>query len=93
MIFIFMRRRDAELVATLHRVRANELEDRRQRIESEIAAMHSRVDPDELQATLRSIRAGYEAGLAQGEAMLDHLIVDLRRAAQQPEPGAALEAT
>jgi hypothetical protein len=89
MIFIFTRRRDAELVATLHRVRANELEERRQRIESEIEAMQARVDPDGLRATLRAVRERYEASAAEGEAMLDRLITDLRHAARHPLADAA----
>jgi hypothetical protein len=84
MIFIFTRRRDAELVDTLHRAQAGELEARRQRIESEIEAMHARVDPDKLLETLRGVRGQYEAGLAEGEAMLDALIGNLREAAGRP---------
>jgi hypothetical protein len=83
-IFIFSRRHDAELVEQLHRVHAGELEARRQRIESEIEAMQSRVDPDKLLETLRGVRARYEAGLAEGEEMLDALIRDLRQAAGRP---------
>lgn len=80
-IFIFTRRRDSELIAQLHRVHAGDLESQRQRIESEIEAMQSRVDPDRLLETLRGVRTRYETGLAQGEAMLDELIGDLRQAA------------
>jgi hypothetical protein len=83
-IFIFTRRRDAELVEQLHHAHAGEIESRRQRIESEIEAMHSRVDPDKLLATLRAVQARYAAGLQQGEAMLDELIGDLRQAAGRP---------
>jgi len=89
MIFIFTRRRDRQLVALLHNARATELEARRQRIESEIEAMQSRVDPDKLLETLRSIRARYETSLAEGETMLESLIVELRRAAGHPQPEAA----
>jgi hypothetical protein len=46
--------------------------------------MQSRVDPDRLVETLRSVRAHYEAGLQQGEAILDSLIDDLRMAARAP---------
>jgi hypothetical protein len=90
-IFIFTRRRDAELVEQLHRVHAGELEARRQRIESEIEAMQSRVDPDRLLDTLRGVRERYEAGLAGGEAMLDALIRDLRQAAGRPHAEGAGE--
>src|SRR5207248_10607668 len=89
MIFIFTRRRDRHLVALLHNARSTELEARRQRIESEIEAMQSRVDPDKLLETLRSIRSRYETSLAEGETMLESLIVDLRRAAGHPQPEAA----
>jgi hypothetical protein len=89
MVCVFTLRRDRELVALLHNARASELETRRQRIESEIEAMQSRVDPDKLLETLRSIRTRYEAGLAEGEAMLERLIVDLRRAAGHPQPESA----
>ena len=90
-IFVFTRRRDSEPVAQLHRVHAGELESRRQRIESEIEAMQSRVDPDKLLDTLRGVRARYEAGLAQGEATLDELISDLRQAAGRPQAEGAGE--
>ena len=82
MVFAFGRRRDAELVAALHEARAAQLESRRQRIESEIAAMHSRVDPDRLLETLRGVQALYEESLAAGEERLDTLIRELREAAQ-----------
>jgi hypothetical protein len=72
-------------------VHAGELESQRQRIESEIEAMQSRVDPDKLLDTLRGVRARYEAGLAQGEAMLDDLIGDLRQAAGRPQAEGAGE--
>jgi hypothetical protein len=90
-VFIFTRRRDYELVAQLHQVHAGELESRRQRIESEIEAMQSRVDPDKLLETLRRVRARYDAGLAQGEAMLDELIGSLRQAAGRPQADGAGE--
>jgi hypothetical protein len=84
MIWVFSRRRDAELIEALHKVRAAEIETRRQRIESEMQAMQSRVDPDGLLEKLRAIRACYDAALADGEAMLDSLISDLRIAARRP---------
>jgi hypothetical protein len=84
MIWVFSRRRDAELVDALHRARAAEIETRRQRIESEMEAMQARVDPDGLLDKLRSIRARYDEALAEGEAMLDALIRDLRLAARRP---------
>ena len=84
MVLAFSHRRDAELVAALHEARAAQLESRRQRIESEIAAMHSRVDPDRLLETLRGVQARYEEGLAAGEERLDALILELREAAQRP---------
>jgi len=89
MLLIFVRRRDRQLVQMLHNARATELETRRQRIESEIEAMQSRVDPDKLLETLRAIRARYETSLAEGEAMLQSLIASLRRAAGHPAPDAA----
>ena len=88
MVFVLSRRRDAELVAALRAARAAQIESRRQRIESEIAAMHSRVDPDSLLATLRAVRSRYEDSLDAGEARLDELIRELRQAAQGP-PAAA----
>jgi hypothetical protein len=84
MIFVFSRRRDGDLVASLHRVRAEQLDSRRQRVEAELEAMRSHVDPDKLVATLRSVRSRYEASLDQGEAMLEELIHDLRHAARAP---------
>ena len=84
MIWVFSRRRDAELIDALHKARAAEIETRRQRIESEMQAMQSRVDPDGLLEKLRAIRARYDAALAEGEAMLDALISDLRLAARRP---------
>jgi hypothetical protein len=84
MIFIFSRRRDAELVAALHAARTAQVETRRQRIESEIEAMRSRVDPDGLRDTLREIRTRYEGELAEGERRLEELIRGLREAAGQP---------
>jgi len=92
MIFVFARRRDAELVEALHATRAEELEARRQRIESEIEAMQARVDPDGLLATLRGIRETYEKSLQEGEAALEHLIGDLRQAARRPPDDTAPEA-
>ena len=86
MIFVFSRRRDAELVAALHRARAAEMETRRQRIESEIAVMQSRVDPDGLLAKLREARTLYDSSLAHGEAYLDRLIAELRQAARSAAP-------
>ena len=82
MVFIFSRRRDRELAAALHAAREAQIEARRNRIESEIAAMHARVDPDKLIATLRSVRDRYEDAVAKGEEHLDELIRELRRAAQ-----------
>ncbi len=84
MIFVFTRRRDADLVASLHRARAEGVDSRRQRVEAELEAMQSRVDPDRLVATLRSIRARYESNLDDGEALLEGLIADLRSAAHAP---------
>ena len=72
-----------------HRVQAEELDSRRQRVESEIDTMRARVDPDRLVATLRSVRAKYEGSIAEGEALLDDLIDDLRRAARAPAGAAA----
>jgi hypothetical protein len=84
MVYVFSRRRDGELVAALHAARATQIESRRQRIESEIAAMHARVDPDRLLDTLRAVQARYEEGLAAGEEKLDALIRELREAARRP---------
>jgi len=89
MIFVFTMRRDKELVESLHRVHAEELDARRQRVESEIDTMRARVDPDRLVATLRSVRAKYEGSIAEGESLLDDLIDDLRRAARAPAGSAA----
>jgi hypothetical protein len=88
MIFIFTRRHDGDLVASLHRVHAEELDSRRQRVEAELNAMQSRVDPDRLLQTLRTVRARYETKLEEGEAMLDRLIDDLRAAARAPAAAA-----
>ena len=88
MIFVFTRRHDAELVASLHRVRAEEIDSRRQRVESELNAMQSRVDPDGLIQTLRTVRFRYETSLEAGETMLDELIDVLRSAARVPAAGA-----
>ena len=81
--FVLARRRDAEMAAALHAAGAAQIEARRQRIESDIAAMQSRVDPDGLLETLRTVRSRYEASLAEGEARLDALITELREAARQ----------
>jgi hypothetical protein len=93
MIFVFSRRRDAELVAALHAARTTQVEARRQRIESEIEAMRSRIDPDGLLETLRAIRSRYEADPRGGESSLDELIRRLREAAGRagPEPAGAGE--
>ena len=82
MIFVFTRRHDGELVAALHRIRSDEVDSRRQRVEAQLDAMQSRVDPDGLIQTLRAVRTRYEARLEEGEAMLDALIDDLRRSAR-----------
>lgn len=82
MLIVFGRRRNAELVAALHKTRAEQLEARRQRIESDIEAMRSRVDSESLFESLREIRARYEVSLDEGEAMLDRLIGRLREAAR-----------
>jgi hypothetical protein len=89
MIFLFGRRRDAQLRAALNAAAAAQIESRRQRIESEIDAMHARVDPDRLLETLRGIRERYEDDLADGEAALDDLIRGLREAAGRAEPQGA----
>ena len=89
MVFLFSRRRDAALVASLQAASAAQIESRRQRIESEIEAMHSRVDPDRLLETMRAIRARYEHDVAQGEAMMEKLIHGLREAAGRPAPAGA----
>ena len=91
MVFVFGRRRDRELEAALHAASSAQIESRRQRIESEIAAMHSRVDPDELLDSLRAIRARYEESLARGEESLDELIQGLREAAGRPATAGAGE--
>jgi hypothetical protein len=83
-IFIFTMRRDRELVASLHRVRASEVDVRRQRVESEIETMQARVDPDGLLQTLKAVRDRYEKSLDGGEAMLEELITGLRHAARHP---------
>jgi hypothetical protein len=84
MIFVFTRRHDSDLVASLGRVHAEELDSRRQRVEAELSAMRSRVDPDRLIDTLHTVRSRYEARLEEGEALLDGLIDDLRAAARAP---------
>jgi signal transduction histidine kinase len=81
-VFVFSRRRDRELAAALHAAREAQIEARRNRIESEIEAMHARVDPDRLIETLRSVRDRYEDAVAKGEDHLDELIRELRRAAR-----------
>ncbi len=83
-IFIFTWRRDGDLIASLHRVQAEQLDSRRKRVEAELETMQSHVDPDRLVATLRSVRSRYETSLDEGEAMLDRLIGDLRSAAHAP---------
>ena len=88
MIFVFTRRHDGELIAALHRVHADELDSRRQRVEAELNAMQSRVDPDRLIQTLRTVRNRYETKLEEGETMLDALIADLRNAARAPAAAA-----
>jgi hypothetical protein len=50
--------------------------------------MQSRVDPDRLIQTLRTVRNRYEAKLEEGEKMLDELIDDLRNAARAPAAAA-----
>ena len=90
MVFVFGRRRDQQLQAALRAAGSAQIESRRQRIESEIEAMRSRVDPDVLLAALREIRAIYERDAAGGEAALDQLIGRLREAAGRgPEPAGA----
>ena len=86
MVFLFGLRRDARLQAAIDAAAGAQIEARRQRIESEIEAMHSRVDPDGLLANLRAIRDRYETDAAGGEASLDDLIQRLREAAGRPEP-------
>ena len=86
MVFLFGLRRDARLQAAIDASAAAQIESRRQRVESEIEAMRSRVDPDGLLATLRSIRDRYESDAERGEASLDELIQNLREAAGRPEP-------
>jgi hypothetical protein len=81
LVFFIGRRRDEELLARLHATRTAQVETRRQRVESEIEAMRSRMDPDGLMATLRSIRARYDVDADDGERGLDGLIVQLREAA------------
>ena len=84
MVFVFGWRRDAQLAATLRAAATAQIEQRRQRIESDIEAMRSRVDPDVLLGTLRAVRAGYERDPAEGERGLDRLIAALRDAAGRP---------
>jgi hypothetical protein len=87
MIFVFGRRRDQQLQAALRAASSAQIESRRQRIESEIEAMRSRVDPDVLLDSLRDIRARYERDAADGEAGLEALIGRLREAAgRAPQP-------
>jgi hypothetical protein len=89
MVFVFGRRHDCELRAALHGARAAQLVSHRQRLESDLEAMQSRVDPDQLFRTLAAIRERYESSAAAGDAMLDELIQGLRTAARRPESGAA----
>ena len=92
MVFIFGRRRDAQLAEALHAASTAQIEQRRQRIESDLEAMRSRVDPDTLLATLRAVRAEYDRDPAEGERGLDRLIAVLREAAGRssaPPAGAA----
>jgi hypothetical protein len=84
LVFLLARRRDREMVAALNVARSTQVEARRQRIESEIEAMRSRIDPDGLLDTLRAIRKRYEANIDEGEARLDELIQGLRAAAGRP---------
>lgn len=81
LVFFIGRRRDEELLERLHATRTAQVETRRQRVECEIEAMRSRMDPDGLMATLRSIRARYDADPDDGERGLDELIHRLRHAA------------
>jgi hypothetical protein len=91
LVFAIGRRRDAQLAARLHGARSAQIEARRQRIESDLEAMHARVDPAALSGTLVAIRDRYEENLDDGEAMLDNLIDRLRQAARHPsvQPGGA----
>ena len=90
MVFIFNRRRDAQLATRLRAAGSAQIEARRQRIESEIEAMRSRLDPDELLASLRAIRERYARDVPDGDAGLDDLIRALREAAgRAPQAGAA----
>ena len=90
-IMVLARRRDKELAESLHQARSRVMEARRQRAESQLEAMQSRVDPDGLLDTLRAIRARYEANLDEGEMVLDRLIDDLREAARHPSLAQAAE--
>lgn len=92
MVFIFGRRREAQLAEALHAASTAQIEQRRQRIESDLEAMRSRVDPDVLLETLRTVRAAYDRDAAEGERALEQLISALREAAGRrapPLPGAA----
>jgi hypothetical protein len=90
LVFILARRRDTELVAALQEARSAQVESRRQRVESEIEAMRSRMDPDGLMAMLRTVRDRYEADRDDGEKRLDELIQRLRQAAgREPSPAGA----
>jgi hypothetical protein len=90
LVFLLARRRDAELVAALHDARSAQVEARRQRVESEIEAMRSRMDPKGLMDTLRAVRRRYEADPGEGERQLDDLIQRLRAAAgREPSPAGA----
>ena len=90
LVFLLARRRDTELVAALLDARSAQVEARRQRVESEIEAMRSRMDPDGLMTTLRAIRRRYDADAGEGERQLDALIQRLREAAgREPSPAGA----
>jgi hypothetical protein len=89
MVFVFTRRRDAQLADALRAASQARIEARRQCIESEIEAMRARVDPDELLESLRLIRDRYERDLGEGDSALDELIRRLREAAQPPSPAPA----
>ena len=88
LVFILGLRRHAELTLALRAAGTAQLESRRQRIESEIDAMHARVDPDALLDTLRTVRGLYDKSRAEGEARLEALIQELRHAARHPSADA-----
>ena len=89
MVFVFTRRRDAQLAAALRTASQARIEARRQCIESEIEAMRARVDPDQLLESLRRIRDRYDHDPRDGESALDELIRGLREAAQPGSPAGA----